>query len=123
MRGIGVSENLSMAGQQLRTILGTNLRKLRNRREWSQMELAEKSSISMNFVSEIERGLKWPYPETLQNLAGALGVEAYELFKPENGETGPDMGEYMNRFSNDVVIAVEESVKRSLQNVKKQYEG
>jgi transcriptional regulator with XRE-family HTH domain len=111
-----------MAKTSIRSILSGNLRKLRNRREWSQMELAEKADISMNFLSEIERGLKWPYPETLQNLAEALGVEVFELFRPE-GEPDPGMGDYMRRFSNDVSIAVQESVNRSLQNVKKQYGG
>jgi transcriptional regulator with XRE-family HTH domain len=105
---------------QVRTIFGSNLRKFRSCREWSQMELAEKADISMNFLSEIERGNKWPSPENLQNLAGALGVEVYELFRPES-EADPGMGKYMERFSKDVMIAVEESVKKSLLNVKKRY--
>jgi len=61
-----------MVKKQVRTILGSNLRKFRGRREWSQMELAEKAEISMNFLSEIERGNKWPSSETLQNLADSL---------------------------------------------------
>ena len=109
-----------MKKEQLRTILGANLRKFRGRREWSQMELAEKAGISMHFLSEIERGNKWPSPENLQNLADALGVEVYELFRPEN-ENDPGMGKFMERFSKDVMIAVEESVKKSLVNVKKRY--
>jgi len=109
-----------MAKEQLRTILGSNLRKFRGRREWSQMELAEGANISMHFLSEIERGNKWPSPENLQNLADALGVEVYELFRPEN-ENDPGMGKFMERFSKDVMIAVEESVKKSLVNVKKRY--
>jgi transcriptional regulator with XRE-family HTH domain len=109
-----------MKKEQLRTIFGSNLRQLRGRREWSQMELAEKADISMNFLSEIERGNKWPSPENLQNLANALGVEVYELFRPEN-ENDPGMGKFMERFSKDVMIAVEESVKKSLVNVKKRY--
>lgn len=84
------------------------------------MELAEKANISMNFLSEIERGLKWPYPENLQNLANALDIKAYELFKPEN-ESAPDIGIYIDRFSNDTIIAVQEAVRKSLRNVKKQY--
>ena len=84
------------------------------------MELAEKVNISMNFLSEIERGLKWPHPENLQNLANALDIKIYELFKPEN-EMAPDMGKYMERFSNDAMIAVQESVKKTLKNVQKQY--
>ena len=84
------------------------------------MELAEKANISMNFLSEIERGNKWPSSENLQNLADSLDVEVYELFRPENAAT-PDIDKYMERFSKDVMLAVQESVKKSLQNVKKQY--
>ena len=109
-----------MAGEQVRAILGANLRKLRGRRHWSQMKLAENADISMTFLSEIERGLKWPHPDTLQNLAAALNVEVFELFRSENGAENGD-GEYMNRFSSDVVIAVEQAVKRAVDSVRKQY--
>jgi transcriptional regulator with XRE-family HTH domain len=111
-----------MAGQDVRNILSVNLKKLRGYREWSQMDLAEKASLSTNFVSDIERGLKWPHPETLQNLAAAFEVAVYELFKPED-EKGPEIEDFMNRFSKDVLIAVEESVKKTLRNVKNQYTG
>jgi len=109
-----------MAREKIRTDLGENLKKLRNRRNWSQMDLAEKADISMNFLSEIERGNKWPYPETLQNLAAALNVEVFELFKNENTkEIG--INDYMNRFSNDIAISIEYAVKNALDSVKKQY--
>ena len=109
-----------MAGEELRTVLGTNLRKLRNRRNWSQMELAEKADISMNFLSEIERGNKWPYPDTLQNLATALDVEVFELFRGE-ADIGNNNEKYMNRFANDLAIAVEQAVKKAVNSVKKQF--
>ena len=109
-----------MAGEELRSILGTNLRKYRNRRNWSQMELAEKADISMNFLSEIERGNKWPYPDTLQNLATALNVKVFELFKNENDAENND-SKYMNRFSKDIVLAVEQAVKKAVSSVQKQY--
>jgi transcriptional regulator with XRE-family HTH domain len=85
------------------------------------MELAEQADISMNFLSEIERGNKWPYPETLQNLAMALGVEVFELFKPEGDRPEGEMEGYMGRFSTDIAIAVEEAVSRSLENVRRRY--
>jgi transcriptional regulator with XRE-family HTH domain len=109
-----------MPKQQIRNILSENIRKLRNRREWSQMELAEKANISMNYLSEIERSNKWPYPEKLQNIADALEVKVYELFMPES-ELMPDIHEYMNRFSNDVDIAIQEAVKKTLKNIKQLY--
>jgi transcriptional regulator with XRE-family HTH domain len=109
-----------MVKKHVRVILGSNLRKFRGFRKWSQMELAEKSDISMNFLSEIERGNKWPSSETLQNLADSLDVDVYELFRPEEG-TNPHIGKIMERFSKDVMIAVQESVKKTVQNVQKQY--
>ena len=87
-----------------------------------QMELAENADISMNFLSEIERGNKWPYPDTLQNLADALNVEVAELFTSES--TGENSSErYMKRFSKDLTLAVEQAVKRAVQSVQKQYKG
>ena len=109
-----------MVKKEIRTILGSNLRKFRGCREWSQMELAEKAEISMNFLSEIERGNKWPSSETLQNLADSLDIEVYELFRSDY-EIDSHIGKHMERFSNDVMIAVQESVKKSLINIKKQY--
>jgi transcriptional regulator with XRE-family HTH domain len=105
----------------VRTVLSGNLKKLRSRREWSQTELAKKANISMNFLSEIERGRKWPYPETLQHLAEALEVEVFEFFKPKESETGPSIGEYINRLSNDMAVAVEKSVRDTVFNIARQY--
>jgi len=111
-----------MPEEEIRFVLGKNLKKLRNRRNWSQMKLAEKANISMNFLSEIERGNKWPHPDTLQNLAAALNVEVFELFRSENNTAENYAGEYMKRFSEDVVIAAEQAVKKAVYSVKKQYE-
>ena len=101
-----------MEKTQIRTILGRNLKKYRNLRDLSQMEVAEKADISMNFLSEIERGKKWPYPETLQNLATALNLEVFELFRNEGDQN--DIEEYKNLFSTDLVIAVDQAVKTAV---------
>jgi transcriptional regulator with XRE-family HTH domain len=80
-----------MGGKELRALLSMNIKLLRNRRGWSQATLAGNSGISIPFLSDIERGNKWPYPETLTNLAKALDIEVFELFKQkepiENGIT------------------------------------
>jgi transcriptional regulator with XRE-family HTH domain len=69
-----------MTGADLRQILSKNIKLLRKQRSLSQIELAEKADISIPFLSNIERGNKWPYPDTLTKLAEALGVEVYALF-------------------------------------------
>jgi transcriptional regulator with XRE-family HTH domain len=109
-----------MEKKQIRQIFGSNLRKFRSRREWSQMELAEKANISMNFLSEIERGNKWPSAETIQNLASSLGIEVYELFMLQD-KPAVDINKYMERFVKDVTIAVQQSAERSILNVQSQY--
>jgi transcriptional regulator with XRE-family HTH domain len=110
-----------MANDYIRGVLSGNLKKLRKLRDWSQVELARRANISMNFLSDIECGRKWPYPETLQNLAAALGVEVFEFFRPKENETNPPVEEYLDQFSNDMVTAVEKSVKNAVSAIARQY--
>jgi transcriptional regulator with XRE-family HTH domain len=112
-----------MPKNYIRAVLSGNLKKLRKRQDWSQLELAKRANISMTFLSDIECGRKWPYPETLQNLAKALGAEVFEFFKPTENETNPPVEEYINRFSNDMVVAVENSVKNAVSAIARQYSG
>jgi transcriptional regulator with XRE-family HTH domain len=73
-----------MEGKELRTLLSGNIRALRHINGWSQAELAEKAAISIPFLSQIEMGNKWPHPDSLAKIAGALNVQIYELFRGEN---------------------------------------
>jgi len=68
-------------GQEIKTILGKNIKIIRNHRQYSQALLAEKADISITFLSNIERGLKFPKPVVLAKIAESLGVEVCELFK------------------------------------------
>jgi len=69
-----------MDGVKIRDILANNIKTCRENRFWSQAELAEYSDISIPFLSEIERGNKWPFPDTLGKIAKALNVQIHELF-------------------------------------------
>ena len=77
-----------MGGQEIKAALGNNIRSLRAHRQYSQADLAEKAGISITFLSNIERGLKYPKPAILSQIAEALGVEVYELFKKNSEATG-----------------------------------
>jgi transcriptional regulator with XRE-family HTH domain len=99
-----------MDGQELRDALGKNLKLFRFHREYSQADLAEKAGISITFLSDIERGNKWPYPETLVNLAKALEVAVYELFKLD-GDTPEDIKNLMTRFSTDISRTLNQSLE------------
>jgi len=59
-----------------------NLKKLRQKKGWSQEKLAREASISYNTLIKIERGgIKNPKLETVIKLAKALGVSVDDLIK------------------------------------------
>jgi len=60
--------------------VGSKLRAVREERGLSQRELAQRSSISTNAVSLIERDENSPSVSTLQNLAAALNVKMSYFF-------------------------------------------
>ena len=70
-----------MDGNELKAMLGRNLKLLRTNREYSQAFLAEKADISITYLSRIERGVNFPKPEIIVQIAEGLDVEIYELFK------------------------------------------
>ena len=70
-----------MSGQELKAQLGKNIKLFRSHRQYSQADLAEKADISIAYLSKIERGIKFPKPDILSQIAEGLRVEVYELFK------------------------------------------
>ena len=67
----------------IRNLFAANLKKLRSDRHMSQMDLADVTNLSSNFINEIENKKKWPSIETLAKLVKALSIEPYKLFVPE----------------------------------------
>ena len=61
--------------------LGENLKKLRIKKDISQIELARILSVDRSFVSNIENGKNNPTLSTITSLAKALGVSTNELLK------------------------------------------
>ena len=96
-----------MSGIEIRAVLAQNIKSFRIHREWSQADLAEKAEISIPFLSNIERGNKWPYPDTLSKLAKALNVEVYELFRTETPAT-KENHDYTARVLKELLIAQKE---------------
>ena len=64
----------------LKKEFGTRLRLLRMRRQMTQEHLAAASSISVDFLSLIERGRTAPSFAKLEKLAESLKVPVKELF-------------------------------------------
>ena len=103
-------------GQELRVILGKGIRFYRHQRQFSQAALAEKANISITFLSNIERGVKYPASDTLSAIANGLGVEVFELFRHDHS---PDENRIMfERFK----IDIRRNVMENLDAVYKAYE-
>jgi transcriptional regulator with XRE-family HTH domain len=103
-----------MGGKELRAIFGKNVKLYRNRRNWSQADLAEYADISINFLGDIERGKKWPHPDTLSKMADALEIKVYELFVEEDPLVNPETHILMNRFVKDVSLTINKSLSLSI---------
>jgi transcriptional regulator with XRE-family HTH domain len=67
--------------RQLPRKLGYTLREMRLAAGLSQMQLAERSDLTLNYVGEVERGEKVASIDTLVRLARALGRNGSELLR------------------------------------------
>jgi transcriptional regulator with XRE-family HTH domain len=56
------------------------VKRLRQKREWNQTELAYHAGLAPSVISQIENGKRDPSARTLRKLADALGVEVGDLF-------------------------------------------
>ena len=99
-----------MNGPEIRAVLAQNIKSFRTHRDWSQADLAEKANISIPFLSDIERGNKWPYPDTLSKLAKALKIDVYELFREESPSTKENR-DYTARIVKEILIAQKEAAE------------
>lgn len=63
----------------LRELLGAVLREERRRQGRTLAQLAAASGVSMQHLSDVERGRKDPSSEVLAAITGALGVSVFEI--------------------------------------------
>jgi len=82
----------------------------------SQAALAEKADISITFLSNIERGVKYPTSDTLSSIANGLNVEVFELFRHDHSPT--QKRSLFERFKKDI----SKNVNETLETVYKAYE-
>jgi len=61
--------------------LGENLRKLRLKKNMSQVDLATALGVDRAYISNIENGRMNPTLSTLEKIAGALEIPMSELVK------------------------------------------
>jgi transcriptional regulator with XRE-family HTH domain len=61
--------------------IGEKLKKVRKIRKYRLKDLAEKTNLSISYLSDIENGRSTPPLQTLQILCETLDIPMYELFR------------------------------------------
>ncbi|HEY3365967.1 MAG TPA: helix-turn-helix transcriptional regulator [Symbiobacteriaceae bacterium] len=90
------------SGAASRTTMGERLKEFRERQGLTLTQLAERAGVSAGLVSQIEHNTTMPSLETLETIAGSLGVSVcYFLLEQERIEDllaslGPDVREMLN---------------------------
>lgn len=70
---------------------GQRLRRLRDAREWSQADLAERSGLSRSYIARMETRDVQPTLTTIDQLASALGLRRSDLLGDTNASPPPEM--------------------------------
>jgi transcriptional regulator with XRE-family HTH domain len=97
-------------GEALKSLLSHNIKLFRLDSGFSQAELAEKAGLSAPYMGAIERGDKWPSPTTLAEIANSLGIETYDLFRPESASSR-DVRKIIAMLTREILASVGQSVK------------
>ncbi len=67
----------------MRKLVGRNFARLRREKGLTQEQIEERSGLSQQYLSGLERGKRNPTVITLYELAQALGVSHIELVQPD----------------------------------------
>lgn len=103
----------------IRDILARNIKKNRRENGLSQEKLAEKAGISTPFIAMIEVSRKFPTPEVLDRIAGALNIKTYQLFTvPVSPE------EAMERLHRDIIRDIDQHIAEAIKKaITENYRG
>ena len=69
--------------ESIKTILGRNIKALRQKKGLSQSQLAEMVDVSFRYISYVECGKSFPSAEVLESLSQALDIPIQMLFCKE----------------------------------------
>ena len=90
---------------QIRSLVGRNLRRLRTLQNISQLNLALDAGLTHNFVNDIESGRRGISVRSLAKLSAALGVEPHQFFLPNDMD---NIRLYVNDFNDSLQKLVQD---------------
>lgn len=78
--------------------VGEKIKRLRKHNGLTQEQLAELVDISSRNLSNIEQGISFPKPETLENILVSLHTTTQELFANEHIKTEQELIQNINLY-------------------------
>jgi transcriptional regulator with XRE-family HTH domain len=90
-------------------VIGTRLKKLRERRSLSQGDIEKRTGLLRCYISRVENGHTVPSLETLERLAAALEIPLHQLFYEGDGE--PALPNLSKRQSTEELVLDAEQEK------------
>jgi len=96
-----MEENLNIDEKYIHQLISNNLKRFRNLRNVSQLNLADMTGLTHNFIHDIENCKKGVSTKTLARLSNALNVEPYQFFLPE-GNSSSEVLLYVKDFNNSL---------------------
>ena len=101
--------------EDIKNVIGKNIRELRLKSGWTQEKLAEKAGISVPFMTQIELARKSASLEVIQNIAIALGVSYERLFKTEASKN-TDKSHAKHLLEKDLIKSITDLVQTKFDN-------
>ena len=87
---------MEINSDSLRLILGIKVRQFRQQAGLSLKQMAVKSGLSISYLSEIEKGKKYPKPEKIFQIAQGLGKSFDELVSLQLDEDQNPLASLLN---------------------------
>lgn len=109
----------------IREIFAQNLKMNRRRCGFSQEKLAEKADVSTHYIAILEIARSFPASEVLERIAGALGIEIYELFlvphapNVELAQFRQEIRDDMRQLCEEVKQTVDAAIEKALSEKRK----
>jgi transcriptional regulator with XRE-family HTH domain len=96
---------MSSKTQNERILFGLKVKQLRQSQGFSFAALSKASKLSVSYLNEIEKGKKYPKPDKIETLAGALGVPVAQLTSFELSKSMAPVGELLqSNFLNELPL-------------------
>jgi len=99
-------------------LVSSNMKRLRALQNVSQLNLAEKTGLTHNFINDIENCKKGVSAKTLAKLSVALSAEPYQFFLPDDSPNS-DVMIYVRDFNDSLQKVVADLTEQYLGKIKK----